>query len=81
MENFLRSNEYWQVVYSGIAEPTEGAVLTNAQKTELEASKLKHLKVKYYLFQAIDPATLETILCKDSSKQIWDSMKKKFQGM
>ncbi|KZV19035.1 hypothetical protein F511_08463, partial [Dorcoceras hygrometricum] len=42
--------------------------------------KLKDLKAKNYLFQAIDRATLETILCKDTSKQIWDSMKKKYQG-
>ena len=34
--------------------------------------KLKDLKAKNYLFQAIDRSILETIL--------WDSMKKKYQG-
>lgn len=32
------------------------------------------------MFQAIDRTILETILSKDTSKNIWDSMKKKFQG-
>ncbi|KAH7858102.1 hypothetical protein Vadar_020022 [Vaccinium darrowii] len=80
MENFLRSKEYWQVVDSGVAEPAAGATLTETQKSELEALKLKDLKAKNYLFQAIDRSILETILCKDSSKLIWDSMKKKYQG-
>ncbi|GKV28744.1 hypothetical protein SLEP1_g37756 [Rubroshorea leprosula] len=78
MENFLRSKEYWNVVESGVAEPTAG--MSEAQKAELEALKLKDLKAKNYLFQAIDRTILETILCKDTSKQIWDSMKKKYQG-
>lgn len=80
MENFLRSKEYWQVVDSGIAEPETGVILTEAQLTELSNLKLKDLKAKNYLFQAIDRSILETILSKDTSKQIWDSMKKKYQG-
>ena len=80
MENFLWSKEYWTVVVSGIAEPTNGVVQTDAQKAELEGQKLKDLKAKNYLFQDIDHSILETILCKDTSKHIWDSMKKKYQG-
>ncbi|KAF7147957.1 hypothetical protein RHSIM_Rhsim03G0172600 [Rhododendron simsii] len=79
MENFLRSKEYWTVVVSGVAEPAEGVVLTDAQKAELEGLKLKDLKAKNYLFQAIDRSILETILCKDNAKHIWDSMKKPHQ--
>lgn len=78
MENFLRSKEYWQVVSTGITEPPAGVVLTDAQKIELEGQRLKDLKAKNYLFQAIDRSILETILNKDSSKQIWDSLKKKY---
>jgi len=80
MENFLRSKEYWIVVESGVATPAEGTTLTDAQKAELEGMKLKDLKAKNYLFQAIDRSILETILCKDTSKDIWDSMKQKYQG-
>ncbi|KAH7844012.1 hypothetical protein Vadar_023364 [Vaccinium darrowii] len=80
MENFLRSKEYWTVVVSGVAEPAKDAVLTDVQKAELEAVKLKDLKAKNYLFQAIDRSILETILCKETAKHIWDSMKKKYQG-
>lgn len=41
---------------------------------------MKDLKVKNDLFQAIDRTILETILVKDTSKQIWESIKKKFEG-
>ena len=68
MENFLRSKEYWQVVEVGILVVTAGVPLTDAQKAEQEAQKLKDLKAKNYLFQAIDRSILETILCKDTSK-------------
>ena len=55
-------------------------MLIDAQKTELEGLKLKDLKAKNYLFQAIDRSILETILCMDTAKHIRDSMKKKYQG-
>ena len=79
-ENFLQSKEYWPIVESGIEEPTPNTVLTDAYKTELEGRKLKDLKAKNYLFQAINHPILETILSKETSKDIWDSMKKKHQG-
>ena len=68
MENFLRSKEYWQVVSGGIAEPAMNSPMTDAQKTEIEGQRLKDLKTKNYLFQAIDHSILETILCKDTSQ-------------
>lgn len=75
MENLLRSKELWAVVNGGIQEPGADVVLTNAQKTQLEAQRLRELKAKNYLFQAIDRSILEIILlCKDTSKKIWDSM-------
>lgn len=79
-ENFLRSKEYWQIIEGGVAEPAGEVAMTDAQKRTLEELKLKDLKAKNYLFQAIDSSSLEIILRKDTSKQIWDSMKKKFQG-
>ena len=54
MENFLRSKDYWTIVVSRVVESTEGVVLKNTQKIELEGLKLKDLKAKNYLFQAID---------------------------
>ena len=80
MENVLQSKEYWQIIEDGISAPTEVEALTNAQKMEFEARKLKDLKAKNYLFQAIERPILETILCKETSKDIWDSMRKKYQG-
>ncbi|GLT49656.1 hypothetical protein SLA2020_232000 [Shorea laevis] len=78
MENFLSSKEYWIVVEVGILEPAAG--VDDAQRAEIEKEKLKDLKVKNYLFQAIDRAILETIFNKSTSKTIGDSMKKKYQG-
>jgi hypothetical protein len=80
MENFMRSKEYWTLVETGIVEPASEIVLTEAQRQTLEDQRLKDLKTKNYLFQVIDRAILETILKKDTAKDIWDSMKKKYQG-
>ena len=46
----------------------------------MAASKLKDLKVKNYLFQSIDRTILETMLQKKTSKEIGDSMRRKYQG-
>jgi len=51
-----------------------------AQRKLIEGQKLKDLKAKNYLFQVIDRNVIETILNKDTSKGIWDSMKQKYQG-
>jgi len=80
MENFLRSKELWILVETGYTEPEEGAGVTETQRKKLEELKLKDLKVKNYLFQAIDRTILETILEKNTFKQIWDSMKRKYEG-
>ncbi|KAH7852154.1 hypothetical protein Vadar_021216 [Vaccinium darrowii] len=80
MENFMRSKEYWHLIEVGYTEPAESSTLTDAQKLKLEELKLKDLKAKNYLFQAIDRTILETILTKDTSKQIWDAMKQKYRG-
>ncbi|KAI5348624.1 hypothetical protein L3X38_001511 [Prunus dulcis] len=81
MENFLRSKEFWSLIETGYEEPMTGArPLSEGQQKELEALKLKDLKAKNYLFQAIDRTILEKILEKDTSKKIWESMKKKYEG-
>ncbi|KAJ1379577.1 hypothetical protein SESBI_46742 [Sesbania bispinosa] len=41
----------------------------------MEEQKLKDLKIKNYLYQAIDREILDTILNDHMSKNIWDSMK------
>ncbi|RDX68756.1 hypothetical protein CR513_52218, partial [Mucuna pruriens] len=63
-----------------ISQHADGAVISNNEKKNLEELKLKDLKVKNYLFQAIDQTVLETILKKEMSKEIWDSLKQKYQG-
>lgn len=78
MENLLRSKEYWSLVETGVPALPEEA--TQEQIKFVEESKLKDLKVKNYLFQAIDRGIMETILKRDTAKDIWDSMKMKYQG-
>ncbi|RVW97634.1 hypothetical protein CK203_027966 [Vitis vinifera] len=80
MENFLRSKEYWGLVENGVPAVAEGVVLTDVQRKHIEDQQLKDLKAKNYLFQALDRFILETILNKKTTKDIWDSMKQKFQG-
>ena len=75
MENFLRSKEYRGLVENGILAATKG--LTDAQRKNIED---QNLKAKNYLFQATDRSVLETILNKDIAKNIWDSLKQKYQG-
>ncbi|XP_057425712.1 uncharacterized protein LOC130719086 [Lotus japonicus] len=78
MENLLRSKEYWSLVEDGI--PTLPANPTPEQTKVHDDRKVKDLKAKSYLFQSIERSILETILCKNTAKDIWDSMKLKFQG-
>jgi hypothetical protein len=79
MENFLRLKEFWCLIEEGILVPKDdGSGLTAAQRKTIEDQKLKDLKVKDYLFQAIIRNILEIILVKDMAKQIWDSMKLKY---
>jgi hypothetical protein len=80
MENFFRSKEYWSLIEQGVPTAVEGAPLTETQMKVIQDQKLKDLKAKNYLFQAIDRSLLETILKKDSAKDIWDSLKQKYQG-
>lgn len=83
MENFIRSKEYWHIIEDVVNEPVNRVVLlalTPENKSKLDKERLADLKLKNYLFQAIDRSILETILDKSSSKSIWDSMKKKYQG-
>ena len=80
MDNLLRSKEYWCVIETGYEEPALGEVLTTVQKKNLEEMKLKDLKTKNYLFQSIDKSILKTIAQKNTAKQLWESMKVKYQG-
>ncbi|XP_013624864.1 PREDICTED: uncharacterized protein LOC106331056 [Brassica oleracea var. oleracea] len=80
MENLLRSKEYWCVIDPGYEDLRSVAAPDQAQQKALEEAKLKDLKAKNYLFQSIDKTILKTITQKETSKQLWDSMKVKHQG-
>nr|KAJ0208473.1 hypothetical protein LSAT_V11C500291780 [Lactuca sativa] len=69
MESFIRSKEYWDLIEHGITLPTE-RVLTEAQQKTLNDQKLKVLKLKNFLYQAISRNILDTIISTDISKEI-----------
>ena len=81
MENFLHSKEYCSIVENGILLIVEGSTPTQAQRKEVEEARLKDMKIKNYLFQSIDRTIMETILDRNTTKSIWDSMKQKYQGL
>jgi RNase H-fold protein (predicted Holliday junction resolvase) len=78
MENLLRSKEYWNLIEQGITVAPANA--TQEQRKAAEDSKLRDLKVKNYLFQSIDRSIIETILVRDTAKDIWDAMRRKYHG-
>ena len=67
MENFLHSKEYWHILENGVPVVVEGTALTEARAKVIVDIKLKDLRAKNYLFQAIDHSILETILHKDTA--------------
>ncbi|XP_004493032.1 uncharacterized protein [Cicer arietinum] len=80
MENHPQSKEYWVAVESGYTEPKNMDGTTTTQIKNLKEMKLKDLKAKNYLFHSLDKSTLKMIMHKETSKQLWDSMKFKYQG-
>ncbi|KAJ9554165.1 hypothetical protein OSB04_018210 [Centaurea solstitialis] len=80
MENLLRSKEWWHLIDPGYKEPAAGTKETDAEKTARAELKIKDLKVKNYLFAAIDKSILKTILQKETSRDLWESMRTKYQG-
>lgn len=80
MENLLRSKEYWSVIEEGYLESKYNDGLTEAQRLNQHDMKLKDLKAKNYLFSSIDRSILKTITQKETTKQLWDSIKVKYQG-
>lgn len=54
--------------------------MTPKKKKAHDEAELRDLKAKNYLFQSIEKNILGTILNIDSAKDIWDSLKQKYQG-
>ncbi|CAJ2629448.1 unnamed protein product [Trifolium pratense] len=78
MENLIRSKELWSLIENGVTLTPANA--TVEQQQAAEANKLKDLKVKNYLFQSIERSIIETILIRETTKDIWDAMRRKYQG-
>nr|GEU43594.1 hypothetical protein [Tanacetum cinerariifolium] len=70
MENLLRAKQAWNVIDLGIREPAVGIAQSEAEKKKLEELRMKDLRVKHYLYQAIDRVTFEQILDRRTSKAV-----------
>ncbi|RDX99782.1 hypothetical protein CR513_17116, partial [Mucuna pruriens] len=68
MENFPHSKEYWHLVEHGILVVVDKATTSDAELKLMEEQQLKDLKIKNYLYQAIDQEILDIILNDDTSK-------------
>ena len=79
MENLLRSKEYWSVVEKEFLQQHRRSSFIRINKGVGDL-KIEDLKAKNYLFQAINRPTLETIMKKDTTKDILDSLRQKYQG-
>nr|KYP63239.1 hypothetical protein KK1_017806 [Cajanus cajan] len=79
MENFLHSKEYWGLIENVIFVVTDGAESIEAQLKLIDEQRLKDLKVKNYLFQAIDRDVLEAIL-RSNGRTLTIANKMKAQG-
>ncbi|GAU47154.1 hypothetical protein TSUD_287370 [Trifolium subterraneum] len=75
MENLLRSKEFWSLIENGVTVAPVNATAEEQRITN--ESKLKDLKAKNFLFQAIDRTILETILNRETARDIWESMRQK----
>nr|GEW05442.1 retrovirus-related Pol polyprotein from transposon TNT 1-94 [Tanacetum cinerariifolium] len=69
--------EMWNLVEEGILiAPIGTGPANDALRKSVEEVKLKDLKVKTFLYQAIEREIFEIIFDKSTSKSIWDSMNK-----
>jgi len=59
IENILHSKEYWNLVENGSRKPIEEITLIEAKRNHIDDQKLKDLKAKNYLFQALHHSVLE----------------------
>jgi len=76
METLLRSKELWSLLEDGIPTPVMSRGPNGeTQKKAFNEAKLQDLRVKSFHFQTIDREILDTILDKETSKALWNSMK------
>lgn len=80
MENLLRSKEWWDFIETWITRSEKNVILTEPQRTELAEKTVIDHNVKNYLFASLDKTILKKILKRETSKDLWESMKQKFQG-
>ena len=78
MGNLLRSKEYWNLIENGVTIAPLNA--TPEQRKLGDEIELHDLKAKNYHFQSIDRSIMEINLVRDTAKDIWDSMRRKYQG-
>ncbi|GMI72170.1 hypothetical protein HRI_000886300 [Hibiscus trionum] len=84
MKALLGSQECWDIVVKGYAEPENEAAeaaLTNEQKRALGDARKRDQRALYFIFQAVDESTFEKIAEATTAKEAWETLQKSLQGV
>ena len=80
MKVLYQSQELWDIVESGVAEPTNVANITPQQLQELKENRKKDKKVLFFIYQAVDEVIFERISTVTSVKEAWDTLHSSHKG-
>ena len=74
MKVLYHSQEFWDIVESGVAEPTDVANLIPQQLQKLKENRKKDKKELFFIYQAVDEVIFERIPTVTSAKEAWDTL-------
>ncbi|KAL4377045.1 hypothetical protein GQ457_02G041120 [Hibiscus cannabinus] len=84
MKPLLGSQDCWDIVEKGYAEPENAAAeeaLTNEEKRTLRDARKRDKRALYFIFQAVDESTFKKISEATTAKQAWEILQKSLQGV
>nr|XP_020258021.1 uncharacterized protein LOC109834420 isoform X1 [Asparagus officinalis] len=83
MKVLLGSQDLWELIENGYAEPespTAEANLSATQKSELKEFRKKDKKALFLIYQGVEESAFEKISNALFSKQAWEILQKSYQG-
>ncbi|XP_061353100.1 uncharacterized protein LOC133297887 [Gastrolobium bilobum] len=80
MKVLLGSQDAWDVIHDGFAEPATTAGFTAAQTKALKETRAKDKSALYMLFRAVDESGFEKIAGATTSKEAWDILENVYKG-
>ncbi|XP_073109469.1 uncharacterized protein [Elaeis guineensis] len=80
MKLFLRANELWEIVESGVDQRQEGVQYEEAQLKKLKEDELKDVKALAHIHIALVDTIFSRIMRAASAKEAWSILQDEFQG-